>query len=442
MFANTYQTLLSLGLCLGLFSSLGAQQELGTHFLRQQWQAGLSNPAFMTDKNVEIGLPSLYFNSASNGLAFDQLVRTNAEGQNIINASEIIANQNENNLILADFHIETFRLGLRFKDLQLSFYHGLRFNAYFDYPASLAEFVFLGNGSAIGETLALGPDIQLNGYNEFALGVAHRVGKLGIGGRVKILTGIGNASTEQRRADLYTDDDIYQLQLDTDILLNTSSYFRINSLTDFDLQIGIDGFSADDIFTRNNGLAFDFGFTYDLTDKWQVAASFIDLGSIRWNDSVTNYRSNKTLAYDGIAVDSLLQASSIPFNETLDSLNELLSFTETSETYTTRLPLKFYFSTQHRLNENWTLGGLLHVVSFREQTNLAVSVNAQRRFGKILTLGASYSIRHDQYANIGLQGVVQLGPLGLLVMTDNLLSSNSSNNGQNFNLRTGVNLAF
>ena len=88
------------------------------------------------------------------------------------------------------------------------------------------------------------------------------------------------------------------------------------------------------------------------------------------------------------------------------------------------------------------MGGLVHLVHFRETTNWALSLNAQRRLGKVLSLGLSYSIRHDQFANLGIQAAAQLGPIGLLVMMDNVLASNSSNNGQNFNLRTGLNLAF
>ncbi|MEL6639262.1 MAG: DUF5723 family protein [Bacteroidota bacterium] len=442
MRSNLLQFGWSLFLAFGLLTPLAAQQELGTHFLRQHWQASLTNPAFMTEHTIEIGLPSFYFNSATNGLDFDQLVRTTVEGQNVVNGEALIANQSENNLILADFHTETFRLGLRFQDLQISFHHGLRFNAYLNYPASLAQFIFLGNASAVGETLALGPDIQLTGYNEFALGLAHRVGRLGIGARAKLLTGIGNASTENRRADLFTDEDIYQLTLDTDILLNTSSYFRINSLTDFDLQVGVDDFTAGDLFSSNLGFALDFGLTYDLSDRWQIAASVVDLGGIQWSENVVNYRSNTNLAYGGIAVDSLLQSASIPLSETLDSLGELLTFSETTDNYQTALPLKVYLSSRYQFGDSWAVGGLVHLVHFRETTNWALSLNAQRRLGKVLSLGLSYSIRHDQFANLGLQAAAQLGPIGLLVMMDNVLASNSSNNGQNFNLRTGLNLAF
>lgn len=430
-------------LCFALHTTLPAQQELATHFMRDIWQSSLSNPALTTGKKIEIGLPSFYFNAAATGVSFGELIRTGPDGVNRINIPEVIANLNEDNYFLTDLEIETFRLAFEVKDLQLSFHHAIHTNAYFNYPKGLAEFVFLGNGNFVGETLELGPDIQLTAYNEFALGAAKKFGKLGLGARLKFLTGIGNISTEKSNISLSTDADIYQLQLTSDVLLNSSSFLRIEDLANFDFALNIDGYSGSDIFTKNAGFAFDLGLTFDLTDKLQLAASVRDIGGINWKENVINYKSNLNVDYDGVIIDSLFNENvSIPLSETLDSLEGVLAFTETSTAYRTSLPTKAYLSASFKMNDTWTFGGLFHTTSFRGNTDLAIALSARAKLNKRLSLGASYALRNQRYDNLGLNLSLHLGPVSVYAMTDNVLTVVQPGNSQNVNLRTGLNLSF
>lgn len=429
--------------CFSLSTSLSAQQELATHFMRDIWQSSLSNPALTTGKKLEIGLPGFYLNAAATGVNFGDLVRTDPDGVNRINIPEVIANLDDDNYFLTDIEIQTLRLAVELSGLQLSFHHAVHTNAYFNYPKGLAQFVFLGNGGFVGETLELGPDLQLTAYNEFALGVAKKFGKLGLGARLKFLTGIGNVSTERSEISLYTDEDIYQLKLNSDVLLNSSSFLRVNDLANFDFTLGVDGFSGSDIFTKNNGFAFDLGLTYELTDKLQIAASVRDIGNINWKENVVNYTSNLDLEYDGVIIDSLLSDNvSIPLSETLDSLEEVLDFSETNKTYRTSLPIKSYLSASYTLSDTWTFGALLHTTSFRNNTDLAVALSARAKLNKLLTVGASYAFRNQRYDNLGLNLSLHLGPLTIYGMTDNILTAVQANNSQNVNLRTGLNLSF
>jgi len=406
------------------------------------WQSGLTNPALVSDKKIEVALPGLYINAAASGLKFGELVQTDASGVNRINIEEVLASLEEDNFIQANLEIETIRFAIRLKKLQLSFHHGVRLHSAVNYPKGLAEFIFLGNGGFVGQTLELGPDIQLTAYNEFALGAAQKFGKLGVGLRLKYLTGIGNASTQKRKVDLTTDEDIYQLSLDTDILLNTSSYFKINDLTSFDFDLGVNNFSSNDLFTQNSGFALDLGLTYQLSEKLLLAASVKDLGSINWKENVTNYQSEKTIAYDGVMLDSVFQNSNVPLEGTLDSLKGVIAFTETSENYSTTLPLKTYWSVSYKLNAAWTLGGLVHTSTFNGNTDFAFALSGRAQVSKLLSVGASYAIRNQRYDNLGLNVVLHLGPAAIFAMTDNVLSAVQPEKSQSFNLRTGLNLAF
>ncbi len=432
----------SLSCCFILLFPLHAQQELGTHFMRDIWQSGLTNPALVTDKKIEVALPGFYVNAAASGIKFGELVQTDANGVNQIQVSDVLASLEEDNAIQANLEIETIRFAIRLKELQLSFHHGIRLNSSFNYPRGLAEFIFLGNGGFVGQTLELGPDIQLTAYNEFAFGAARKFGKLGLGLRLKYLTGIGNASTQRRKVDLTTDEDIYQLTLDTDLLLNTSSYFKINELTSFDFDLGVNNFSGADIFTKNSGFALDLGLTYQLSDKLLLAASVKDLGKINWKENVTNYQSEKMFTYDGVILDSVFQNSNVPLEGTLDSLKEVIAFTETSENYSTTLPLKTYWSLSYQVNKRWTLGALAHTSTVNGNTDFAFAFSGRAQVSKVLSVGASYAIRNQRYDNLGLNFALHLGPVSIFAMTDNILSAVQPENSQSFNLRTGLNLAF
>ena len=243
---------------------------------------------------------------------------------------------------------------------------------------------------------------------------------------------------------MFTSDDIYQLRLQTDYNINTSTFaptFLFDSLGTVGVEYTFDDIlNFNDIFTSNTGYAFDLGLTYQATEKLQLALSVIDIGQINWNDEVTQYRSNGTFEYDGLDISNIFQDDELDFEGTLDTLETIFNFKESSNDYTTKLPVKVYASATYQLNDRWQLGGMYYSEHFRGRTNIAAAISANARVGKFFQLGASYAVRNETFANVGLNVIATVGALQLYAVTDNIVGMVNPYDSENVNGRIGLNI--
>lgn len=417
--------------------SLFGQQELSLHFLRDTWQSSKTNPAFITEHKVHFGLPSLYFNISHTGPSYNEVVVQSTNGENVLDISRVLNSLSKDNQLFTNAELETVSASFGIKKLRLSFSHAFKFNAFFDYPKDLVEVAWNGNSQFIGETVDIGPDFHAFAYNEFAIGVATKILNVSGGAKLKILTGIGDASSSRTDASLYTDPDVYQLTFATDYRINTSSFLAYDGNGDFELDFG--EISADRIFSKNLGLALDLGASVDL-GKLEISASIIDLGYIKWTENTTNYISEGDHTYVGLDVSEIINDDEISFEETLDTLTEIFDFTETSESYSTMLATKIYLSGTYQVNDMFKVGGLFYTEVYRGTLFPAFAASASMNIGETASVGAVYAIRNNTYTNIGLNAAVRLGPVQLFGVTDNIISVFQPYESRNVNARFGLNL--
>ena len=438
-----YRKLLFLIITIFTFQGLYAQQELGLHMMRSLGQAGKTNPAIAPKEKLFIGIPGAAFNYYHTAGAINDLLKKE-NGQNILDLDELIVQADPENDLNIDLELETIRLHYRLGKVSLSFNHAIKSNTFIHYPKTLPQLFWQGNGQFVGQEVNFGPEQQSSAYNEFGLGVALDLGKLSIGGRAKFLSGIGDVSTDREQASLHTSDDIYQLRLQTDYNINTSTFaptFLFDSLGTVGVEYSFDDIlSFNDIFTSNTGYAFDLGLTYQLTEKLELAVSVIDLGQITWNDKVTQYRSTGSFEYDGLDISNIFQDDELDFGGTLDTLEQIFDFKESSNDYTTKLAGKVYASATYQLNDRWELGGMYYSEHFRGRTNVAAAVSANTRIGKFVQLGASYAMRNESFANVGLNVIATVGTFQLYAVTDNVIGMISPYDSENVNGRIGLNI--
>ena len=419
-----------------------AQTEWGLFSQTNLWQANRVNPAFWPEeKKLIISLPGLQNTLYFTGPTYGDVIR-NENGQQVFDVNALIAHLEDNNLVREHLEFSTLGLGLRLnQSFGLSFQHLVHFNAYLAYPKVLPQLVWKGNGPFIGQTILLDHDLQLFAYNEFALGAYFERNALQAGARVKFLTGIGDVSTERGRAALYTDTAFYQLQFLADYQLNTSAYFDYQTYNDLQLNYDFGQFRLNRLFTANPGLAFDLGVRLK-QEKWWLAASALDLGSIRWKEEIRNYRAEGEYAFDGLDISQALTGDSVNFESALDTLKQLFSFPPTAEAYTTSLPAKVYLSGGVQLGERWMVGGALFTEWYRNENFSGFSINTSYQVAKWLNLGGSYAVFRNTFANIGLSGAAKLGPVQFYVLADHVTAAFQPTHSRYFHLRTGLNLVF
>ncbi len=421
------------------FSPVIAQQELGLNFMNTLWQSQKTNPSFIPENpRLIIGLPGTYSN-LSLPAGFNELIVKISDDEKYIDGDRLLELAEDENIIMTHRDYETLSLGLPLGEYFFTFSHAAREYKYWNYTKETLELAWLGNGAFIGQEVPLEADMAITYYNEFAFGLARKFDKLSLGVRAKLLTGSGDITTRKNKLSLYTDDDIYQLTLNTDYLLNSAGRLEIDSLRR--IKFTIAPYRVDDFFRNNLGLGIDIGLRYELNEKLTLNASVLDIGGITWRET-NNFSSQGPIDYDGLIFNSLLELDSLDFSNALDTIEEIFAFDEDQESYNTSLPLKFYLGGQYQFNERWRFGALVYGEFFREQFFPAIALNAQFKALDWLDLGASYAWRDDRAFNIGMNGVATFGTFQVYGTTDVIWSVFAPLDSPRGNYRLGFNLLF
>ena len=199
-------------------------------------------------------------------------------------------------------------------------------NTGFSAPDALFRFMKSGVDSPEGSHYRI-DDLSLvsTNYAEIALGHAREIDDhWTVGAKAKLLVGLAKATVKIDRLDVTATPDSWQITpsgaqayLSAKGLVaptrgETGNYDESDYVMDEagnrtgQLKPGAENLlSYDDLdFDDNNigpagfGVAFDFGATYRLNDEWTFSAAVLDLGFIRWNNTV-KATMNSSFEFDG-----------------------------------------------------------------------------------------------------------------------------------------------
>lgn len=421
---------------------LAAQQDLSTPFYQNLWQANRTNPAFMPEHKLVIGLPGIYNNLFVENITYNDLI-VERDGQNIVDVDQGIASLDRDNLLRENLDLETISLGFKRGNFLISLGHTLRYNAYANYPKTLPQLIWQGNAQFIGQNVAFGPDLQLNASHEYGLGLAYQVGsKLSIGAKAKYLSGVADVSTSRNDLRLSTSDDVYQLQLDADFLVNSSGALQYDGFDQLDLDFSFGQVETEQLFSSNTGWAFDLGVHLDL-GKLDIGISALDIGGqIDWQEDVRNYSLQGQFEYQGLNVAESILDSQTDLGNAIDTLREIYNPIETQQAYSTKLPLRTYLTLGYDLTQKIRLGALFYTESYRDETYGALALNGQWALHPFLTVGATYAYRQQRFDNFGLQAIAKVGPVQVVAATDNIFTVIQPKDSHSANFRVGLNLLF
>lgn len=441
----SFRTIIRLAVC-ALPFSVSAQQELMLHSLPDVWHSTSTNPAFFPEnKKFALGLPGISLDAEHSGdISYhDIFVREN--GKTVIDFGNVISKLNPENTLRFDQRNETVTLGFRLPGkLRLQAGHATRSSGVIVYPKSLPELLWNGNGPYIGQTLQIGLRADVASWNEWSAGVSRQFGKLTLGARAKLLTGMSSLVTDPNHptATVYTDPDIYQLTLHTDYAFYSTSIISAFDTSGLGFKVGL-GSLKGSAFSKNTGAALDFGLQYQISDKWSLDASVLDVGAkIKWSSKSHYYLSQGDYSYEGQVfpgADIINGADSLDFTTKLDSLNDIFNFQKSEASYITELPLRGYVGLHYQLSRRWSLGASAYFEHRKNDTDTyAIGASARWQTFKWLSLGAVYSVNQRSAANFGFHAILQPGPLQIYFSSDNLLNAFTPKNSPAVNLRAGI----
>lgn len=415
-----------------------AQHELGLHFMRNVWQSNSTNPAIVQPQTLSVSVLGLRNNLIFDGPTYNQMTREE-NGKRVIDVDKLVAHLNPENTLRDDLELPTLTVALRLGKLSLSLGHAVRYHAFFKYPKVLPQLVWQGNAQFIDQTIHLDNELQFTGYHELAAGIAAELGPLTLGGKVKLLSGIGSAQSDDdhHAASFFTDSDVYQVTLAGDYILHTSGSVKYTNFTDLSVDFNYGSYTLQKFFSANTGLAIDIGARLKL-DRLELAASALDMGKITWDKDVINYIADTTITYDGLDFSNALTgADAGDFNDALDTLKSLYQVKETDQSFTTTLPRRIYLSALYHLTDRLRGGVLFFSEKFRGETDTRIAVGGTFDLLENLTVGASYALGHGRFDNLGINAAASIGPVQVFAVTDNIFAAFRPGDSRDFGARIG-----
>ena len=208
-------------------------------------------------------------------------------------------------------------------------------------------------------------------------------------------------------------------------------------------------------YLKNNGWGLDLGATYKVTDKLTLGVSLTDLGYVNWKNNTYSYTLDPATAkytFSGIDIAKVVANAPTYLSAQLDSIKTKFQMKESSSgSYTTYLPGKLYLSGQYEIIQNLSVGLLLFNEKYKERLTSGVTAAVNKTFGKLVSTSLSYTASNRSYNNIGLGVSVNVSPVQIYFVGDNLFGATTSlvsdgnlnsylNSAQVITLRAGLNI--
>lgn len=267
----------------------------------------------------------------------------------------------------------------------------------------------------INETIN-GQKLEINSYAEVGLGFARNItDRLAVGGKVKMLLGIGNLKLNINQIHVETPSvgssgvtSKASIQVDA-TLENSSKLLELpeNENGDYidEIDFGSFGFAG-------YGGAIDLGVSYKLLDKLTLSASVLDLGFIKWSKSNTSIaRANAEQTYDLLDPASQQEFMNIVNSGEILNYDMLkLKTEEASEKSRTRgLTSTMVLGAEYALLNDWLVVGALYTGRFAKPKTLnELTFSACIRPTNAFNVAASYSVLQGAGKTFGL--ALKLGP--------------------------------
>lgn len=438
--------------CVSLTLTGFAQEEYSMHFMRNVWNSNYTNPGFQPYQTFFIGGTSVGTSLSLKGLGGTQLFSEDTSGAYVPNYQDIIDNVDEDLRIRSSVSAELFGVGFKVKKLFFSFSTSAKASAQVTLPKDLFELAWYGNEQYIGQTVEFGPQVNIEAYQELALGVNYTFSrKLSAGIRAKRLLGIFSATTTEHDLALTTGTNHYSATLDANYVANISSSFLnivappSGKILDTDAtfnQAALDNITQNrQLPSGNTGWAADLGVSLNLKDRLELGLSVLDLGYINWTNGVSGLQTTGTYNFDGLTLEQSSQGGSISFVSVQDSFINLLNVSNIAgSTFRTTLAPKIYASALIKYGK-WEVGGMWYNEFSGGQIISSIGLSGRYNLDDKLSFGAVYAYHDGHFDNIGGNLAFRLGPLQLHLLVDNILPLFKPETIEYTNIRAGFNIA-
>ena len=436
-------------------------------------QAGMVNPGMETDFQWYSGVPTLsglMLQAGSSGISVNDIFANDGLDINEKIRERAIFGMKPTDELSGTFQIEFLNFGFRGKNPDNFYTAGmyLEGDAIGYWFRDYAILAYEGNADRLNQRFNL-DHLKTRGalVNVFHVGLNKRIDRnLTIGGRAKIYSSIFDFSSTKNDGFFVTTEgetNIFASTLEADLELRTSG---LNSLYDARDEDNIAGTAIKrGLFGGNLGVGIDLGFTYYLNDQTVITGSLLDLGFITHTNDTRNYTLDGNATVEGVIVTpaGIINPDTDFYQDLVDDVEEFVPFEENNDSYINFRPTKLYASLRYNFGESIakkgncecginatsnslrskyanSVGGQLYMINRPRGPQAALTGFYQRRFGNTLALKGTYTVDKFSYTNLGLGLNLQLGPVNLYAMADNLLSYSNLADSRYASFQLGLNI--
>lgn len=446
---HLFQGVIATTLLLLLVSVNGHAQFLRTsYFMEGSYYRMQLNPA-LTPGRGYINIPAIgslnaTVNSSSLGFQDIMDIIDNSDNGDYFMSPDFINRLDANNNLNVNLSTDIISAGWYKGKNFWSFNVGLRNDIGASIPKSVFSFMNRMNNlsgidlSNLSEEFG-GQRLEINSFAEVGLGFARDINsRLTIGGKVKVLLGIGNMKLNVNNINVqshltgikYQDDGYVSVTSDAsgsasinvDATLESSSkLLELKQSSDGhidEIDFGSFGFAG-------YGVGIDLGASYKLTDKLTVSASVLDLGFIKWGKGNTYIaRAAGNQQYDVNNYTEFIDI--VTSGEVLNyDMLDLRVDNGDKQSRTSSLASTVVVGAEYALLNNWLVVGALYTGRFAKPKSLnELTFSANIRPSNAFNVGVSYSVLQGAGKTFG--AAIKLGPL--FVGTDYMFLGKNTNN--------------
>ncbi len=396
------------------------------------------NPGVPVTSNayIGIGLSNISLSVYNSNIKYNNLYEFVGDKPVSFDANKFINSLDEHeNFINTNFSLDIARFGMRIGKFYASFDWRLRYNGEFHYSRDFLGFFINGNGNYLGDNnpadFSIGVDV--NTFTEMALGLQYQVNdKLTIGVRPKLLVGMVNVSVNDDDTKIYTDANTYEMTADVNINIKASSILKMDDVYRMSEYVeyigGMDGLIFENIFDIKDNLGFgiDFGASYIFNDNFGLSAGVYDLGFIKWKHSKEKHIHKDNVVVNDALIDDFedLLNMELDFKELYTDLLENVWDNDSmyeGGSYKTSLKTRIMLQGYYEFFPLVRLSAVTQLYYINKQFRPAFTFAYSGSCWRVLNFTASYTLSKYSGNSIGAGVGVNLGPLNIYAVTDNIM---------------------
>jgi hypothetical protein len=417
----------------------GMAQDINALQLTGLYAGTYLHPGIKLEKKVNVAFADIDINLGTGGGSIGKYLTKNADGAYYFDKAKLGYFTKEQNDVFVNNRINTIGFAIKVKDFHLMVGHSLKTKVNAQYSTDLLELITRGNGKYIGKTLDIGPNLNMINYHDLQLGAQKTFGKLTVGARINLMYGISAVNTERSKISFTTEENNYNLKVDTDFLMHSSSVFEYNGIDSTTTDVSFNSFA--DLFKNNSGFGFEIGASYELSDKITLTAGMTDIGKITWDKNPNSYSSKGTYTYSGVDIIPLVENENLSY-DIEDTLRNILQIKEVGGDFSTTLSPNFLVSGTYKLGSKWSFMGLISSNGGFKLRRNQLAIAAVRKVS-IFDLGLQYMMSDDNdFDNIGLNIRLNAGPFKFYTGVESIFSFTDPINSNYASAKVGFGLRF